>query len=1052
MENKVYWNIPPMKPPRFSESPRRKVHSRRDTPPLDRGSIHHFPSFVRGPLGNLFYDLFIHLLKGFNQVRGRGENLVSRVKVSLVQSQSSISSTRDIRETSREVCTSMPIMGVIFQLDLEQPSAQGHAQGPRLPASASEPYINATPTGEVQIRVKKAGEGCYERQEQRCIYDQPGTSYENTRTDHYNEDLIQINEPTGRAVYGDKVAAGLVARERTINQQVSHGRGDIHINTGIGDVENQRLTRQRAPFPRFYSPSRSEERAPKDFTGVEVLQEVSQGPKWTHTVPSEGMRGNPWKIHTGTEDPRECTGHARESFRTVPTGGDILGYRDNQGFSQGSYGMTNDYGDNYRGDNTVTRGNNSRNKSYSSNKKPATFDGTSSWQDYLVHFEMVAEINGWDNISKALELATCLRGSAQAILSDLRPDLRRSFTHLVTALASRFQPSNQAELYRAQMKSTTREKNQSLPELAQDIKKLTRLAYPTAPMEVREQLARDCFIDSLNDADLEWAIFQGKPISIDDSVRIGLEFEAFANGHRRKFNNRAGLRMQTGMIDVDEQDDYQQMNSIMDRIAKIESNRGPNQSQKTDFLCYFCGKAGHFKRDCRKFLDMQKNGKYLPNNRFETSKWSQGTQTENFKSGNYTGSTLTVIHVRKFLSIPESQRPDKIYKGVQLKLANGEIITTFGQADFDIEINGQKFQQRFVIADIDAPAIVGYNFLYNKDCKLDIRESKLTIGSKNMEIICQKESNMVNIFKLATEETTVIPPRSEVLIFSKVVGDSTHLVQATVEPVDTKDKLLVARSLVDPSQGRIILRIANTSNFEKTVQKNTCLAECQAYADVTEPACEPAAASQNIFKLTDKITNKSNSDSLPDHLVDLFKSGSKLLSETQTLQFQRLLQKHSNAFAKSKNDLGCTDMIQHKINTGNATPVKQNPRRLPVTMQEEADRELSRMLDAGVIEPSMSPWAAPIVLVRKKDGSVRYCIDFRKINSLTKRDSYPLPRTQDCLEALHGSWYSTIDLQSGYWQVPVDPVDREKNGVCHKARALPVSTNAIWSLQCRRLF
>ncbi|CAG2220463.1 unnamed protein product [Mytilus edulis] len=238
-----------------------------------------------------------------------------------------------------------------LQLDLEQPSAQGHAQGPRLPASASEPYINATPTGEVQIRVKKAGEGCYERQEQRCIYDQPGTSYENTRTDHYNEDLIQINEPTGRAVYGDK---------------------------------------SRSWFS--CSPSRSEERAPKDFTGVEVLQEVSQGPKWTHTVPSEGMRGNPWKIHTGTEDPRECTGHARESFRTVPTGGDILGYRDNQGFSQGSYGMTNDYGDNYRGDNTVTRGNNSRNKSYSSNKKPATFDGTSSWQDYLVHFEMVADI------------------------------------------------------------------------------------------------------------------------------------------------------------------------------------------------------------------------------------------------------------------------------------------------------------------------------------------------------------------------------------------------------------------------------------------------------------------------------------------------------------------------------------------------------------------------------------------------------------------------------------------------------------------------------------
>ena len=85
-ENKLYWDlygsIPPMKPPGFSESPRRKVPSRRDTAPLDRGSIHHFPSFVRGPLGNLFYDLFVHILKGFNQFRGRGENLVSRLKIS----------------------------------------------------------------------------------------------------------------------------------------------------------------------------------------------------------------------------------------------------------------------------------------------------------------------------------------------------------------------------------------------------------------------------------------------------------------------------------------------------------------------------------------------------------------------------------------------------------------------------------------------------------------------------------------------------------------------------------------------------------------------------------------------------------------------------------------------------------------------------------------------------------------------------------------------------------------------------------------------------------
>jgi hypothetical protein len=148
-------------------------------------------------------------------------------------------------------------------------------------------------------------------------------------------------------------------------------------------------------------------------------------------------------------------------------------------------------------------------------------------------------------LQKALELATSLRGPAQAVLSDLRPDLRRSYAHLVAALTSRFQPSTQTELYRAQMKNKSRGKAQSLPELAQDIKRLTRLAYPTALMEVREQLSRDCFMDSLNDPDLEWSIFQGKPMIIDGSVRIRLEYEAYTTGHRRTYPKQTALRRQT---------------------------------------------------------------------------------------------------------------------------------------------------------------------------------------------------------------------------------------------------------------------------------------------------------------------------------------------------------------------------------------------------------------------------------------------------------------------------------------------------------------------------
>ena len=132
-------------------------------------------------------------------------------------------------------------------------------------------------------------------------------------------------------------------------------------------------------------------------------------------------------------------------------------------------------------------------------------------------------------------------------------------------------------------------------------------------------------------------------------------------------------------------------------------------------------------------------------------------------------------------------------------------------------------------------------------------------------------------------------------------------------------------------------------------------------------------------------------------------------------------------FAHSADNLGRTSIVKHEIRTNESKPIRQNPRRLPISQRAVAEAEMESMLKRGVIEPSSSPWASPIVLVRKKDGTTRFCVDYRRLNSVMVKDSYPLPCIDDSIDALSGScWFSTLDLASGYWQVEVAEKDRPK--------------------------
>jgi len=144
-----------------------------------------------------------------------------------------------------------------------------------------------------------------------------------------------------------------------------------------------------------------------------------------------------------------------------------------------------------------------------------------------------------------------------------------------------------------------------------------------------------------------------------------------------------------------------------------------------------------------------------------------------------------------------------------------------------------------------------------------------------------------------------------------------------------------------------------------------------------------------------------------------------------------LLRKNAEPFATSKLDLGYCADLQHDIDTGDALPIKQSPRRPALSPRQAEDDILQEMLDTGVIQPSNSPWSSPVCMVREKDDSFRFCIDYRRVNAVTIKDAFPAPDVKDALDSLHGAkYFATIDLLSGYWQLGMSDRARERSAFC----------------------
>ena len=174
------------------------------------------------------------------------------------------------------------------------------------------------------------------------------------------------------------------------------------------------------------------------------------------------------------------------------------------------------------------------------------------------------------------------------------------------------------------------------------------------------------------------------------------------------------------------------------------------------------------------------------------------------------------------------------------------------------------------------------------------------------------------------------------------------------------------------------------------------------------------------------IVNKQEKGQISRLFKALNVDESNLMAD-ETALLRELFGEYSDIFALDSTELGTTGLITHSTDTGDSHPIHQPLRRIPFALQRTMEEMVQKMLAQGVIQNSNSPWASPVNLIKKKDGSQHFCVDYRQLNGLTKMDVFPLPRVDDTLDMLSQTQYfSMLDLAARYWQVRMDRDSQEK--------------------------
>ncbi|XP_078467221.1 uncharacterized protein LOC144730345 isoform X1 [Lampetra planeri] len=389
-----------------------------------------------------------------------------------------------------------------------------------------------------------------------------------------------------------------------------------------------------------------------------------------------------------------------------------------------------------------------------------------------------------------------------------------------------------------------------------------------------------------------------------------------------------------------------------------------------------------------------------------------------------TGASATIISELIYNILPVQSRP-LLPVNVPFYAANGGSLGIIGQIRAQICIGDIKLSSPiFVSSSLAVPCLLGTDFLGKMPIRILIDQGCIELPSGRRMSFLPSPTAARTAFVTVPAfvvKTVRVPPGAQMLVplklrrpFAEGIGDQGILLGPSRAGV-SGPHLIPAQTVVR-GDGDPFIAILNVGSQTVVVPQGTVLAHA------TPVPCEEPVA--NHVGTAPRPHPHSDSDG---GWLDALCAGSTDLSNSERQQLRTLLREFSDVFSRDKYDLGCTHLLCHHIDTGDSAPIRQNPFRLSPAEKDHVKSAIDDMLAADINSPSTSPWGAPIVLVKKQDGSLRFCVDFRRLNKISVADAYPLARMDESMDALAGGrFFSALDLLSGFWQLPLDDDSKPK--------------------------